>query len=137
MIHPHLAYIGPGAGFAFLGSFVTLALSALATVASLLLWPFRMIRMAIRRRRGVGTARVRKLIFLGLDGLDPELAEKVDGRREVAEPGAIEGARIVSQVADDVSGAVARGVVNVRDWGEPGEAQHLRFSEPRSEVLCA
>jgi len=74
--HPVFAYIGPGAGFAFLGSFLTLALSVLATIASLLLWPFRMFRMAIRRRRGMRAARVKKLIFLGLDGLDPELTER-------------------------------------------------------------
>ena len=36
-----LGYIGPGAGFAFLGSFLTIALSLLASLVSLLLWPFR------------------------------------------------------------------------------------------------
>ena len=75
MSHPIFAYVGPGAGFAFLGSFLTLVLSFVATVASLLLWPFRMIRMVLRRRRGT-PARAKKLIFLGLDGLDPELTEK-------------------------------------------------------------
>ena len=70
------AYIGPGAGFAFLGSFLTL-LSALATsVASLLAWPFRMAWRGLRRRQGFRNARIRKLIFLGLDGLDPNLAEQ-------------------------------------------------------------
>ncbi|HTB14746.1 MAG TPA: alkaline phosphatase family protein [Bryobacteraceae bacterium] len=75
MSHLIFAYIGPGAGFAFLGSFLTLVLSIAAAIASLALWPFRMIRMALRRRRGMRAARVKKLIFLGLDGLDPELAE--------------------------------------------------------------
>lgn len=79
MSPPHLgavfAYIGPGAGFAFLGSFLTLVLAVLASIASLLLWPFRMIRMAMRRKRGMRAAHVKKLIFLGLDGLDPELTE--------------------------------------------------------------
>ncbi len=74
-MHPVFAYVGPGAGFAFFGSFLTLVLSVLAAIASLLLWPFRMVRMAIRRRRGMRAARVKKLIFLGLDGLDPELTE--------------------------------------------------------------
>ena len=76
MSDPIFAYIGPGAGFAFLGSFLTLVLSVLATIASLLLWPFRMVRMMIRRKRGMRAARVKKLIFLGLDGLDPELTER-------------------------------------------------------------
>lgn len=74
MIHPVFAYIGPGAGFAFLGSFLTLVLSVLAAIASLLLWPFRMVRMMLRRRSQ--KARVKKAIFLGLDGLDAELTEK-------------------------------------------------------------
>jgi predicted AlkP superfamily phosphohydrolase/phosphomutase len=75
-MHAPFAYIGPGAGFAFLGSFLSLFLSTLASIVSLLLWPFRMLRMAMRRARGMRAARVKKAIFLGLDGLDPELTEK-------------------------------------------------------------
>jgi predicted AlkP superfamily phosphohydrolase/phosphomutase len=75
-LHPQFAYIGPGAGFAFLGSFLSLLISTAASMVSLLLWPFRMLQMAIRRRRGMRAARVKKLIFLGLDGLDPGLTEK-------------------------------------------------------------
>ncbi|MFL6354531.1 MAG: alkaline phosphatase family protein [Bryobacteraceae bacterium] len=71
-----LAYIGPGAGFAFLGSFLTVVLSLLASLVSFLFWPFRMLWLLIRRRRGFGKSRVRKVIFLGLDGLDPGLTEK-------------------------------------------------------------
>lgn len=71
-----LAYIGPGAGFAFIGSFLTVALSLLASLVSLLIWPFRMLWLAMRRRGRFGKARAKKVIFLGLDGLDPNLAEK-------------------------------------------------------------
>ncbi len=71
-----LAYIGPGAGFAFLGSFLTIVLSLLASLISLLVWPFRMLWLALRRRGRFGNAQVQKVIFLGLDGLDPKLAEK-------------------------------------------------------------
>src|SRR5208282_5172764 len=53
-----------------------IVLSVAASAASLLLWPFRMIRMALRRNRGMRAARVKKVIFLGLDGLDPGLTEK-------------------------------------------------------------
>jgi len=71
-----LAYIGPGAGFAFLGSFLTLITSLVLSVASLLAWPFRMLWLLAGRRQGFRKARVRKLIFLGLDGFDPGLAER-------------------------------------------------------------
>ena len=78
--HPHsdvqLAYIGPGAGFAFLGSFLTLLTSLALSVVSLLLWPFRMLWLLLRSKQGFRKARVKKLIFLGLDGFDPGLAER-------------------------------------------------------------
>jgi predicted AlkP superfamily phosphohydrolase/phosphomutase len=72
----HLAYIGPGAGFAFLGSFLTLVGSFFLSAASLLMWPFRMAWRLLRRRRGFRTAQVKRIIFLGLDGLDPRLTER-------------------------------------------------------------
>src|SRR5579864_4392118 len=71
-----LAYIGPGAGFAFLGSFLTLLTSLALSVVSLLLWPFRMLWLLARSRQGFRKARVKKAIFLGLDGFDPGLAER-------------------------------------------------------------
>jgi predicted AlkP superfamily phosphohydrolase/phosphomutase len=70
------AYIGPGAGFAFLGSFLATVISLLASLISLVIWPFRILWRAVRRRGRFGRAKVRKVIFLGLDGLDPELTEK-------------------------------------------------------------
>src|SRR4051794_20404050 len=69
-------YIGPGAGFAFIGSFLTLLGSLFLTVGSFLSWPFRMLWMVARGRRGYRNAKVNKLVFLGLDGFDPGLAER-------------------------------------------------------------
>jgi len=80
--HPHhaksveFAYIGPGAGFAFLGSFLTLLGGFFLSVVSILSWPFRMVWRLIRGAQGYKHAKIKKLIFLGLDGLDPTLAEK-------------------------------------------------------------
>jgi predicted AlkP superfamily phosphohydrolase/phosphomutase len=73
---PLFGYIGPGAGFAFLGSFLSLIASFFLTAGSLLLWPFRAGRAVLRRRRGFRRAKIRRLIFLGLDGLDPRLTER-------------------------------------------------------------
>ena len=73
---PLFGYIGPGAGFAFLGSFLSLIASFFFTAVSLLLWPFRAARAVVRRRRGFRRAKIRRLIFLGLDGLDPRLTER-------------------------------------------------------------
>ncbi len=71
-----LAYIGPGAGFAFLGSFLTVVLSFVASLLSLLIWPFRIMWLFLRRRGRFGSAQIKKAIFLGLDGLDPNLTER-------------------------------------------------------------
>ncbi|HWB86192.1 MAG TPA: alkaline phosphatase family protein [Bryobacteraceae bacterium] len=73
---PYLAYIGPGAGFAFMGSLLALVLSLFLSVISMLTWPFRAAWLALRRKRGYRNARVSKAIFLGLDGLDPLLTER-------------------------------------------------------------
>lgn len=73
---PLYAYIGPGAGFAFLGSFLSLIASFFLTAAALFLWPFRAARAAVRRKRARRHAKVKKIIFLGLDGLDPRLTER-------------------------------------------------------------
>jgi predicted AlkP superfamily phosphohydrolase/phosphomutase len=78
--HPHsaqLAYVGPGAGFAFLGSFLTLIAGFFLSLFSLLAWPFRIAWRALRRRKGYRRARVRKIVFLGLDGLDPRVTERL------------------------------------------------------------
>ena len=74
--HPELAYIGPGAGFAFLGSFVSILGGVLLGLISFLLWPLRVLYGAITGRQGYKHAKVKRLVFLGLDGLDPGLAER-------------------------------------------------------------
>lgn len=73
-----LAYIGPGAGFTFIGSFLIL-LSAVALVfVSLATWPFRLLLGWIfsrgRRRRKTDINRV---IILGLDGMDPRRLDRL------------------------------------------------------------
>ncbi len=72
---PAHAYIGPGAGFAFLSSFLVLALSFALALLSLLLWPFRLL-LNRWRRRGGGIGSVDGVVIVGLDGLDPGLAER-------------------------------------------------------------
>jgi len=78
--HPEtaeLAYIGPGAGFAFLGSFLTLLWAMAVSVATLATWPIRMAIKASKRRKFLAKAKVKKMIFVGLDGLDPKITERM------------------------------------------------------------
>ncbi len=67
------AYVGPGAGFAFLGSFLALAVSVVGGLLAALAWPFRAFRNKLKRPRGL----VKKAIFLGFDGLDPAVTERM------------------------------------------------------------
>jgi predicted AlkP superfamily phosphohydrolase/phosphomutase len=73
---PARAYIGPGAGFAFLSSFLVLFLTFFLAVFSFLSWPFRFIWRALRGQRAYKRSSVRKVVILGLDGMEPTLAEK-------------------------------------------------------------
>ena len=73
---PLEAYVGPGAGFAFVGSLFSLLAAFAAGAFALLVLPFRMAWRAVRGAQGYRKARIRKLIFLGLDGLEPDLVEK-------------------------------------------------------------
>ncbi len=70
------AYVGPGAGFAVLSSFLTLFLAFLYSLIALLSWPLRQFRRLLRRRKVFRKARVRQVVILGLDGMDPDLAER-------------------------------------------------------------
>ncbi|MCC7499487.1 MAG: alkaline phosphatase family protein [Bryobacterales bacterium] len=70
------AYVGPGAGFAFLGSFLSILMALFLSVLALLAWPFRLAWRALRRRRFARRAKVEKVIFLGFDGVDPRLVEQ-------------------------------------------------------------
>ncbi len=73
---PVLAYIGPGAGFAFLSSFLVLFLTFFLAVFSFLSWPFRLLIRMIKGRRTIRGALVDKVVIIGLDGFEPTLAEK-------------------------------------------------------------
>ena len=77
---PARAYIGPGAGFALGGSLLFGLAGFLVALLALLLWPARVLLRAWRRRRRRGRARVRRVVVLGLDGLDPGLVR--EGWRE-------------------------------------------------------
>jgi len=73
---PLSAYIGPGAGFAFLSSFLVLFLTFLLAVFSLLAWPFRALWRLIHGQKAYRKSLVDQVLIVGLDGMAPELAEK-------------------------------------------------------------
>jgi len=73
---PAFAYIGPGAGFAFLSSFLVLFLTFFLALFSFLSWPFRLLIRMIKGRKALKGTHVDRVVIIGLDGLEPTLAEK-------------------------------------------------------------
>lgn len=74
---PAAAYIGPGAGFAIVGSFMAFFFAFLAALVSVIVWPVRAIYMFVRRRMLGLKPSVKRVIVLGLDGLDPKIATEL------------------------------------------------------------
>ena len=72
---PADAYVGPGAGFALLSSFLVVFTTIILALVSLLIWPFRLAIRAIRRGRPVKPL-IKRLIVVGLDGQDPKLTDR-------------------------------------------------------------
>lgn len=73
---PALAYIGPGAGFALGGSLLFALAGILLALLGLFTWPFRLAIRLLRHRQVRRRARARRVVVLGLDGLDPLLARE-------------------------------------------------------------
>ncbi|MCB9909551.1 MAG: alkaline phosphatase family protein [Planctomycetes bacterium] len=72
---PNLAYIGPGAGFAAAGSVLVLLGTFLLAFGIILIWPLKAAARLLTRR-GKGAAKVQRLVVVGLDGFDPQLAQR-------------------------------------------------------------
>lgn len=70
------AYVGPGAGFAFLSSFLSLFLAFVYSLFAFLTWPIRRIYRLVRGFKIYRRAKVRRVVIAGFDGLDPDLATR-------------------------------------------------------------
>ena len=70
------AYIGPGAGFAVASSLAVIAWTMFIAILSLLIWPIRWVIRSIKGRRAFARSKVQRLVILGLDGMEPSLAQK-------------------------------------------------------------
>jgi predicted AlkP superfamily phosphohydrolase/phosphomutase len=78
------AYIGPGAGFAFLSSFFVLFTSLLITAFFLLTWPIRALLRWSKRSKAYARASIDRVVIVGLDGFDPELCERFMGEGQLS-----------------------------------------------------
>ena len=72
---PAEAYIGPGAGFAFVSSFFAILAAFFLAFLKLITWPFRWLVRTIRWRKALRAAASQQVVIVGLDGQDPELTD--------------------------------------------------------------
>ncbi len=70
------AYVGPGAGFALITSFFTLFIAFFLAIISVLTWPVRALYKSIIGKNAYKNSKVKRAVIVGLDGFDPELAQK-------------------------------------------------------------
>jgi predicted AlkP superfamily phosphohydrolase/phosphomutase len=71
------AYIGPGAGFAVGGSFLAVFAAVFSAFAMFLSWPVRFVWRILFRKRPPKAAQFKRVVVLGLDGLDHGLTVKL------------------------------------------------------------
>lgn len=71
-----LAYIGPGAGIALLSSFFAVFIAVASALAIVLFFPFFLVWWVIRGRKRYAKAKVKRVVILGLDGLEPTMTEQ-------------------------------------------------------------
>src|SRR5262249_1703667 len=73
---PADAYIGPGAGFAFVGSFLVLLTTFVLAFAIILTWPIRMLYRLVAVGNPYKNAHSKRVVVLGLRRLHPRPATK-------------------------------------------------------------
>jgi predicted AlkP superfamily phosphohydrolase/phosphomutase len=71
------AYIGPGAGFALAGSFFAVFAAVASAMLTFITWPVRLVTRTLFGLRAMARSRVKRVVILGLDGMDHELTEKM------------------------------------------------------------
>ncbi len=70
---PLLAYVGPGAGFAFVGSFFFIFAAFFLAVFNFLTFPIRALLRFIKRARIMKKAKFKRVLLIGFDGMDYNL----------------------------------------------------------------
>jgi predicted AlkP superfamily phosphohydrolase/phosphomutase len=74
---PVHAYIGPGAGIALGGSVFAVFATVCSAVLMLFTWPIRLLWRVFFGKRAPAKARFKRVVILGLDGLDHGLTQRL------------------------------------------------------------
>jgi predicted AlkP superfamily phosphohydrolase/phosphomutase len=74
---PAFAYIGPGAGFALAGSFFAVFAAVCSALLMTITWPARLALRTLLGWKALRRSRVKRVVILGLDGLDHGLTTRL------------------------------------------------------------
>ena len=77
------AYVGPGAGFGIVTSFLVFLNAIFVSLLSALIWPVSIVIRMVRRRRREFAGTAKKVVILGLDGFSPVVAENLMAKGEL------------------------------------------------------
>jgi len=82
-IIPIFAYVGPGAGFAFAGSFLFIFLAFFLAFFNFITFPIRALIKFFKRIKTLKHARYKRTIIIGFDGMDYKLMKRFmkEGKR--------------------------------------------------------
>jgi len=67
---PLFGYVGPGAGFAFVGSFFFIFAAFILAIFNFLTFPFRALLRFFKRMRNLKKAKFKRVLVIGFDGMD-------------------------------------------------------------------
>lgn len=67
---PLFCYVGPGAGFAFVGSFFFIFAAFFLAIFNFLTFPVRALLRLLKRARNLKKAKFKRVLLIGFDGMD-------------------------------------------------------------------
>ncbi|MCP5049636.1 MAG: nucleotide pyrophosphatase [bacterium] len=73
---PMVAYVGPGAGFAFAGSFLFIFVAFFLAIFNFLTFPIRALIKFFKRLQTMKYAKYKRVVIVGFDGMDYTLMKK-------------------------------------------------------------
>ena len=122
---PALAYIGPGAGFVVMSSFLAIFGAVLSASLALFSWPIRYGVRAIKGRRAFARSRVKKFVILGLDGLDPDLTEAFMAKGKLPNLVKLRDRGCFKRLGTTIPFYFTGGMVVISDRFKPRKTQYL------------
>jgi len=73
---PLEAYVGPGAGFAFVSTFFVFLATFFLVLLTLLIWPIRFVYRLVTGKFRKSAENIDRMIIIGFDGMEPSLCDK-------------------------------------------------------------